>query len=78
MAYAGFNTYAEMVAAALRSEKDAEPWFAWLKMRADRSTAECAIIKDIRKVRPGLTNDEILEKYAKYLEKNFPVPSFEV
>lgn len=77
MSYAGFNTYAEMVSAAMRSQADAEPWFSFLKMRKERSEEECRILKAERPKHPGLTNTEILAKYRGYLERNFPVPSFE-
>lgn len=76
MSYCGFNTYSEMVNAAMRSQADAGPWFLFLKMRKERSEEECRILKAERPKHPGLTNDEILVKYRSYLERNFPVPSF--
>lgn len=66
--------YADLVAAAMRSQKDAEPWFAYLRAKRARDTAEAEVIREWRKKRPGLTNSEILQRYGQHIAKECPVP----
>lgn len=77
MAYHGFKSYSELVLFAMKSEKNAELWHAWLKQKQNRDKEEQEIIRQVRKKHPGLTREEILLKYKYYLDSNFIVPTFE-
>lgn len=66
--------YLEMVANAMKSQKDAEPWFAWLRQTKARKDAEHELITSGRKKHPGLANYEILGIYAEWLDKHYPLP----
>lgn len=76
MAYCGFTSYHEMVSAAMLSEDAAQPWYNWLKLKKARHEAEADVLKEFRKKHPGLADYEILQKASKWLDKNFPVPTF--
>ena len=67
-------TYSDMVFAAMRSEREAQPWYDYLKQLKARRDAERELIKEWRRKRPGMADFEILTKYRKWLDENFPVP----
>ena len=70
-------TYAELVDAAMRSEREAQPWYDYLKQLQARRDAERALIKAWRRKRPGMADSEIIAKAGKWLDKNYPVPDLQ-
>ena len=70
-------TYLDMVFAAMRSEREAQPWYDYLKQLQARRDAERELIRDVRRKRPGLADLEILAMYKEWLDKNFPVPELQ-
>ena len=70
-------TYSDMVFAAMRSEREAQPWYDYLKQLQARRDAERALIKAWRRKRPGMADSEIIAKAGKWLDKNYPVPDLQ-
>ena len=68
-----FASYADMVAAALVSETMAQPFYAWLRAKNARNTAERDILRAGRRTHPGRTNYELLAPHVKMLNAQFPV-----
>lgn len=75
-AWKGFTCYAELLEAAMISEENAKPLYAFLKASQARRAEEERIIKQVRKAKPGLADFEILKRYESHLETHFPRPKF--
>ena len=70
-------TYMDMVFAAMRSEREAQPWYDYLKQLQARRDAERELVRDVQKKHPGRADFEVLAKYKEWLDKNFPVPELQ-
>ena len=70
-------TYSDMVFAAMRSEREAQPWYDYLKQLQARRDAERALIKEWRRKRPGMADFKIIAKHKAWLDKNYPVPDLQ-
>ncbi len=70
-------TYAELVDAAMRSEREAQPWYDYLKQLQARRDAERELIKEWRRKRPGMADFEVIASHQTWLDKNFPVPDLQ-
>ena len=66
-------TYFDMVFAAMRSEREAQPLYDYLKQLQARRDAERALIKAWRRKRPGMADFEIIAKAGKWIDKKYPV-----
>ena len=70
-------TYSDMVFAAMRSEREAQPWYDYLKQLKARRDAERELIKEWRRKRPGMADFEILAKHKAWLDENYPLPDLQ-
>lgn len=70
-------TYSDMVFAAMRSEREAQPWYDYLKQLQARRDAERELVRDVQKKHPGRADFKILDQYKGWLDKNFPVPELQ-
>ena len=70
-------TYLGMVLTAMRSEREAQPWYDYLKQLQSRRDAERELIHDVQKKHPGRVDFEVLAEYKEWLDKNFPVPELQ-
>jgi hypothetical protein len=67
------ETYCEIVSRAMTGDRPAQnKWYAVLAKIRARRDLEAQVIRDARKKSPGLTDDEILNRYAAYLDKAAP------
>ena len=66
--------YLDMVLAAMRSEREAQPWYDYLKQLQARRDAERELIKEWRSKRPGMADYEVIEKFKPWLDTHYPVP----
>ena len=70
-------TYLDMVLAAMRSEREAQPWYDYLKQLQARRDAERELIKEYHRKHPGMADFEIIDKFKPWLEKHYPVPELQ-
>lgn len=70
-------TYSDMVFAAMRSEREAQPWYDYLKQLKARRDAERELIKEWRRKRPGMADFKVIAAHQTWLDKNFPVPDLQ-
>ena len=70
-------TYFDMVFAAMRSEREAQPLYDYLKQLQARRDAERALIKAWRRKRPGMADFEIIAKHKAWLDQNYPIPDLQ-
>lgn len=71
-----FESYADLVSHAMKSEKNAELWYGYLRLKRKRADEIDRLIRLTRKTNPGLADYEIIQKHEAYLSNNFPVPVF--
>lgn len=71
-----FSCYAELRDFGLKSDKNAQLWFDYLKNKRERMDAINSAIKDVRKKSPGTDGASIVKKYKEYFDKHFPMPTW--
>lgn len=71
-----FSGYAELRDYGLKSDKNAQLWFAYLRLKRERMDAINIAIKDVRKKSPGTDSASIVKKYKEYFDKQFPMPKW--
>ena len=69
--------YLDMVFAAMRSEREAQPWYDYLKQLQARRDAERELIKEYRRKRPGMADFKVIDEFKPWLEKHYPLPDFQ-
>ena len=70
-------TYLDVVLAAMHSEREAQPWYDYLKQLQARRDAERELIKEYRRKRPGMADFHVIDKHKAWLDKNYPVPDLQ-
>ena len=67
-------TYSDIMFATMRSEREAQPWYDYLKQLQARRDAERELIKEYRRKRPGMADFKVINEFKPWLEKNYPLP----
>lgn len=74
--FSQFPSYADLVSQALKTRAAQDHWYEYLRRRQARDNEERRLIRETRKLHPGLADYEILARFAKYLDREFPIPQF--
>ena len=76
--FARFRSYADLRDAALSGKDRAaeDLWYEYLGRKHRREVEERRLILSDRRTNPGRADYETLARYAGYLDREFPVPTF--